>query len=181
MLGALVAVATVMVAVVVAQMAVVLVTDEWGMGWWDATRSCRGSWWAVATVTVAVVADHSLGAGAVALGGLAALSPGSRGQQQRARRRTTATTPSTSPCCWPAWASCCRTTASSPTWITCTTSSQVGPSGRPGHMRPSEAARPPAEAPQAGPRSGSLLHPRPGSALRPEDLGAAPRPPWALR
>lgn len=50
-----------------------------------------------------------------------------RAEQWRNRCPTTATTLSTSRCCWLAWASSCRTTASSPTWTTCTTSSQVGP------------------------------------------------------
>lgn len=33
---------------------------------------------------------------------------------------------STSPCCWPGLGFSCRTTASSPTWTTCTTNTQVG-------------------------------------------------------
>ncbi|CAF87210.1 unnamed protein product, partial [Tetraodon nigroviridis] len=45
---------------------------------------------------------------------------------QTARRRspTTVTMASTLRCCWPGWASCSPTTASSPTSTTCTTNSK---------------------------------------------------------
>ncbi|XP_053512908.1 equilibrative nucleoside transporter 4 isoform X1 [Artibeus jamaicensis] len=67
-----------MVAVVVAQVAVVLVTNRWGMGWPDATHSGQDSWWTVAMVMVAVVVGYSPGGG----GGHerpGPLSPGSLG------------------------------------------------------------------------------------------------------
>lgn len=77
----------------------------------------------------------------------------------------TATTPSTLQCCWLAWASCCRTTASSRTWTTCITSTQVGPSTvTPGHSAYSIMAwgfpeTPGWEGPTQGPiLFGSRLH-----------------------
>lgn len=54
------------------------------------------------------------------------LFPSLLGQFLKTPSHRTDTMGSTSPCCWPGLGFSCRTTASSPTWTTCTTNTQVG-------------------------------------------------------
>lgn len=115
---------------------------------------------------------------AVAVNGLSSLSPGVCVYRQRRQCPMTATTPSTSRCCWLAWASCCHTTASSPTWTTCTTNTQVGPPqwgpavpGWPVHSALALLRLP--ETPGAAPCQGSPCYSNPSYEL-PCDLPGQP-------